>query len=269
MNDLFKKINVLLQSQINDLVDNRDVDDRDTAPPRRRRLNVKRLGGNVDGELGQLRTRVDQALAYESELQAHVDKLYAKVNELDQKADAAVLAGRDADARFAVRQLKETQRQLNFLESDLREHRRITQELLSKVNMLEATVEEARRSEAAETPAPPADDIAADEPVVTSIPVTVIEEDDETMDDAAPTAETQPATPPPEKDSAQLQVTAATGDSLSDILKKTRETVDELVANAPDMSTDILPDTGEPDEDDADIDDDLQSRVSRLTKPKK
>lgn len=258
MNDLFKKLNVLLQSQINDLVDNRDSDSK-----RGRRLSVSRLGSNVDGEIGQLRTRVDQALAYETELQAQVDKLYAKVAELDEKADAAVLAGRDADARFAVQQLKEAQRQLNFLESDLREHRLITQELLSKVNMLEATVEEARRPQTDEQPArTEPETVEKDDPIVTQIPVQFIEEDDE----EAEVVETDDEDRSPAQAAEVTSVTAATGDSLSDILKKTREEVDALVSNAPDMSTDILPDA--PDNDD-DIDNDLKSRVSRLTKPKK
>lgn len=231
MNSLFKKLNVLLQSQINNLVDNRD-----RQQDRQDRLTVKRLGKDIDGELSQLKKRVNEALAYEGQLQAKVDQLYASIADWDAKADAAVAEGRDEDARFAVRSLKESQRQLSFIESDLNEHRLITQELIQKVNIFEATVDSARQRQEQQA------EVEAAESPVTSIDV-VVESDED--DEESPE------------------------DALSAMLRTTREAVDDLVANAPDMSVDITPENPSEDDDDDEVDDDLDGRRSRLSKPKK
>jgi len=230
MNSLFKKLNVLLQSQINNLVDNRD-----SQEARQERLTVKRLGKDIDGELARLKKRVNEALEYEGQLQAKVDQLYASIADWDAKANAAVSEGRDDDARVAVRSLKEAQRQLSFMESDLNEHRLITQELLQKVNIFEATVDEARRRESQQAEA------EAVEKQQASIEVEVVpDEDGETPEDA-----------------------------LSEMLRNTREAVDDLVENAPNMTVNIIPDEPSSDDDDDDVNDDLDGRRSRLSKPKK
>lgn len=143
MNDLFKKLNTLVKSSIHDLLG----DD-----PRQRSFEPGRLGKNIDQEIKVLRQRVNEAVAYEGKLQSRVGELQAEVVRWDRQADAAVAAEEDVDARYAITQMKLTQQRLEMAESDLRDHQRVTQELIQRVNTLEATVADARRAEAERTP---------------------------------------------------------------------------------------------------------------------
>jgi phage shock protein A len=95
-----------------------------------------------------LRGRINDALAYEDELQARVAALQAEVEDWDAKADAAVASGKEADGRYAIDQMHRAQQRTAIAEADLRDHQQVTQELISRVNMLEAAVADARRAEA-------------------------------------------------------------------------------------------------------------------------
>lgn len=138
----FEKLNVLVRSQINDLV-SFDKDEE----TRRRTLSRSDVRRGLSGDVKSLRQRVDEALTYEAELQGRVDELYDRIGELDRQADAAVAADRQVDARRAISQLQQAQREVQMLEADLREHRFVTQDLLSQVNTLEAMVNQAQPDE--------------------------------------------------------------------------------------------------------------------------
>ena len=141
MSDLFKKLNVLVKAGINDLLSNEPGSDRP------RRLKPEQLGKDIDKEVTMLRQRINDALAYEDELQGKVRALTDEVVRWDSQADEAVAVGNDSAARHAVNQMQVAQKRLAMAESDLHEHRVVTQELIQRVNMLEAAVADARRAE--------------------------------------------------------------------------------------------------------------------------
>jgi phage shock protein A len=140
MNDFFRKLNVLVKSSLNELLDT-------DSGTRRPRISPETLGGDVK----MLRQRVDDALKYEGELAARVDSLQAEVERVDQQADEAMAQGQEDTARRQVEELQRLQNRLGMAESDLREHRLVTQELIARVNQLEAVVDEARHRESPET----------------------------------------------------------------------------------------------------------------------
>lgn len=146
MSDLFKKLNTLVKASLHDLLGNE---------PQRRSIEPARLGRDIDREIRALRQRVNEAVAYEGRLQARVRELEQETARWDQQADAAVANGQDVDARFAINQMKLTQQRLAMAESDLRDHQLVTQELIERVNTLEAAVADARRAEAAPSPQAP------------------------------------------------------------------------------------------------------------------
>ena len=150
MADLFKKLNVLVKSSLSDLVGD--------STSSRRRISPERLGGDIDHEVAALRKRINEAVDYESGLQARVRQLETEVASLDQQADDFVNARDDVNARYVIEQMKRAQQRLTMAQADLRDHRFVTQELIQRVNTLEAVVADARRAQdanAAET-APPA-----------------------------------------------------------------------------------------------------------------
>ena len=102
---------------------------------------------DLQQEVARLRKRIDEAMQYEDELQKQLDQYYSDVAEWDEKADQAVRDGKDDQARFAIQRLDHAQKQLTFTEADLREHRYLTQDLMAKVNNLEAVLQEAGVSE--------------------------------------------------------------------------------------------------------------------------
>lgn len=156
MNDLFKKLNVLVRASINDVLG----EDLAVGQPRRRPLTPEKLGKNIDREIVSLRERINEALAFEDELQKRAQSIQDEVARWDQQADEAVAAGNEAVARHAVEQMQLAQQRLAMAESDLHEHQLVTQELIQRVNMLEAAVADARRAQEAEkqqaAEAPPA-----------------------------------------------------------------------------------------------------------------
>ena len=148
MSDFIKKLNVLVRASLNDAL---------------QEISQPRPGGwpskKVDQEVVTLRQRINEALDYEDELVSRVQQLQAEVQRLDQAADEVVAQGRDSDARSLVAELTRAQQRLTMAESDLRQHRTVTQELITRVNELEAAVADVRRSQTAEetegsTPAP-------------------------------------------------------------------------------------------------------------------
>jgi len=155
MANLFKKLNTLVKASVNNALG----DDLALGGSRRRQLTPQKLGKNIDREIEALRQRVNEALEYEDQLKAKARSVQAEVEQWDAQADAAVAEGRDEVARHAIDQMKRAQQRLTMAESDLNEHRFVTQELMLRVNELDAAVADARRAEAekaaAAAPPPP------------------------------------------------------------------------------------------------------------------
>lgn len=150
MSDLFKKLNTLMRASINDALDE--------AGNAARRLPLGRRGNareQLEREVETLRARINEAIEYEDELQARVASLQAQVTRLDQQADEAVMAGRDAQARHLIDQMQRVQQQLTIAQSDLASHQLVAQDLIRQVNLLEATVGDLQRQQ--DTSPPPAD----------------------------------------------------------------------------------------------------------------
>lgn len=142
MTDLFKKLNLLLRTSLPDL--SPATVDQSPAP--------MRLGKNVDREIAALNERVRDAYAYESQLKARVSKLQDEIYSLDEAADAAVADGREEQARYHIEQMKRAQARLEMTRADLREHQRVTAELVQRVAELEDAVARARQAQAESEP---------------------------------------------------------------------------------------------------------------------
>ena len=218
MNNLLKKLNVLVKASINDV-----LGEIGSGELPRKVVSSLQFGKDIDREIAMLRGRINEALAYEDELQARVKSLEAEVSSWDEKADAAVAAGDDLNARYAVDQMQRTQQRVAIAEADLRDHQQVTQELISRVNMLEAAVADARRAEAEKQ------------------------------------AEAESTTPTEE---------APRGQVLSDVLRDVRERMNQmsdLISAKEEVNEAVAP---EPLPDNKAVDDNLEARRQRLSKPK-
>jgi chromosome segregation ATPase len=153
MTDLFDKLNMLVRSGLRDLIGG-DVLDVEAL---RRALTPERMGKGLAAEVTALRQRINQALDYEDELKARVETLQAEVSALDGDADAALARGEHDAAHALVEKHQRAQQRLTMAESDLRAHRMVTQELIQRVNMLEAAVADHAANAAATPPTPVAD----------------------------------------------------------------------------------------------------------------
>lgn len=140
MTDLFEKLNVLVRSGLRDLVgsDHFDLD------ALRRALTPERMGKDLDREVAQLRQKVNEALDYEDELAQRVNAYTDEAARLAAEADDAVAANQQEAARALIAQVQRAEQRLTMAESDLRAHRSVTQELIQRVNMLEAVVADAK-----------------------------------------------------------------------------------------------------------------------------
>ncbi len=143
MDDLIRKLNVLVKATLNDAL---------TGDSRRNKLVTP--GGDKPSavqegnqQIKQLRQRITETLAFEDELQQQIQLLQAQITDWDKQADAAVKDGDDAKAHYAVEQMQRVQQQLTMVQSDLTAHERVTQELIFHVNTLEAAVDAATQKQ--------------------------------------------------------------------------------------------------------------------------
>ncbi len=130
---MFKKLEVLLKSQINDVL---------RGDPTR-----QPMPRNPQRKVTDLRERINKAIEHEDELQQQVAALRSETKNLDAEADTAVKRGDEATARHILAQLQRTQQRLSMVESDLEAHRLVAQELILNVNRLEAALADQRRTE--------------------------------------------------------------------------------------------------------------------------
>ncbi|HYO87574.1 MAG TPA: hypothetical protein VER79_02945 [Candidatus Limnocylindrales bacterium] len=142
MTDFIKKLNLLLRTNLPDL----------SLSPSGQEAVPLRLGKNVDREIAALNDRVRDAYDYEAQLKARIDQLQREIFSLDETADAAVADGREEHARYHIEQMKRTQIRLEMTNSDLREHQRVTAELVQRVAELEDAVARARKAQSQTEP---------------------------------------------------------------------------------------------------------------------
>ena len=143
MSSLFDKINTLLNAQVNDFLGRNPK-----SPLARIRLNDETAEKNPRRSVQALRRRLDEALAYEDELQAKIDARMQAALELDDQVDARLRAGDEIGARRLQGQLNMKQQQIAIAESELRDHRRLTQHLMQEMTTLEMALKsQARRGE--------------------------------------------------------------------------------------------------------------------------
>lgn len=159
MTNFFKKLNTLIQAQVNDVIRPLSTEER-TDKTRKGVLARRQIRQGLEGDTKALRGRIQDAHAYQDGLQARVDKLYQEVERWDVFTNQAVAEGRDSDARMGLARLQQLQRDIVQAEDSLREHQIVTRELVSRVEMLEAVVNQSRDEDAAQTGAAPADEEA-------------------------------------------------------------------------------------------------------------
>lgn len=140
MADLFKKLSVLIQAGLNDAI----PEAINPAAPQRRRLSPERLGKDIDKEVARLRERVNEAVEYEGRLTDQVRALEQEIAQWNRQADDAVTQGDEGGARYAIEQLKRAERRLEMAQSDLNAHQLVTQDLIQRVNLLDAVVADSR-----------------------------------------------------------------------------------------------------------------------------
>jgi ElaB/YqjD/DUF883 family membrane-anchored ribosome-binding protein len=162
MDDLLKKLNLLVKTTLADVVDEA------------RQLVMTRGQGDsasvptpapAHDQVAPLRKRIDESLQFEQQIRNRIHDLEAQIQEWDQKADARLLEGDESGAQYAINQMKQAEQHLALAESDLAEHQRIAAELMSSVNDLEAALASQSAEDASTSPKNPVErfnDILAD-----------------------------------------------------------------------------------------------------------
>jgi chromosome segregation ATPase len=145
--NVLQKLNVLLQASLRDVVGGRSG----------RRFR-KRLGGDLKGEIAQLRQQLEAAYQDEDVMIQQIAALEKEAVAWDEKADQAVLSHRDAEARYAIQQIETLKRRIAMLQSDLDSHRYAAQELLQHINQLEGLLQVAEQEAQADQSDQPAAD---------------------------------------------------------------------------------------------------------------
>lgn len=217
--------------------------------------NIPRLERkkSLEKQVKDLRNRINEALATEDKIRAQIEDLQTTIDTLDASVDRALEAGQEDEARRLLEQLKRTEQRLTIAESDLRSHQRIAEELILQVNMLDAKVADQKHAETQQE----VQEVSEKSP-----------EDTEQVDTATPTA--------------------SSIDRLSGMLKQAQErtreriqTIDEKMSQTRTASTDnqtsAEKDTAdtklsskEPPGQSEKTDNNLESRINRLSStPKK
>jgi phage shock protein A len=134
MNDFFDKLNTLIRVKFNDLLGSSSQGDTADLPASARPID------RVAHDAEKLRERVNDAVGYEKKLQTQIDDIYKQLPILNRQADEATEKGNEAMARHFIEKINRLQDRLTTLEKDLAEHQQLAQDLMHKVNQLEATI---------------------------------------------------------------------------------------------------------------------------------
>ena len=148
MSSLFDKITTLVNAQVNDFLGRNPK-----SPLARIQLNAAEAEKNPRPSVQALRQRLEEAIAYEDELEAKIETLMRAALDLDQQVDRWLHSGDELAARRLQVQLNMKQRQLTIAESELRDHRVLTQRLMQEMTALEMALDsQDRRAETAAAP---------------------------------------------------------------------------------------------------------------------
>lgn len=128
--NLLEKLNVLIQSNLHSI------------GPDFSRLKP---GKNLDKEVAALKKQLEVAGEDEARIEAQTAALTEAILKWDAEADAAVEAGKDAQARYALQQMEIEKRRLTMLQAELDEHRQTMATLLRQLNQFEAALEAAQK----------------------------------------------------------------------------------------------------------------------------
>lgn len=143
MDSIFDKITTLVNAQVNDFLGRNPK-----SPLARIKLDPEEAENNPRRTVQSLRKRLDEALAYEDDIQAKIDRLNQEALQLDEQADAMVQQGDEFGARRLQGQLNMKQQQLTIAESELRDHRLLTQHLMQEMTTLEMALDSQQRQQA-------------------------------------------------------------------------------------------------------------------------
>jgi hypothetical protein len=229
MPSLIDKLNVMVRAGVNEFLSNATGGSPGKIP-------AQRLGKDIHREVEALRARIEEALKEEDAQQQRLDDLEKDIAQVDSQTDASLGRGDEANARFLAEQFQRKQRQAEFWRAELEQHRRATSELIQRVNMLDAMISDSQQAQA------------------------------------------QSQTPSVEQ--AESGQTEGPGAVLANVLRDARQRVESMIASGPQTppsqpgeadSADVhhIPvNIGKPDEVTAKkVDEDLDQRRSRLTKP--
>lgn len=134
MNDFFDKLNTLMRAKLSDLIG--DPKSSSSTPSSDDPQSLNQVAKDAEN----LRSRANSAIEYEDKLEAQIDDIHQQLVTLNRQADEATLKGNEAMARHFIEKIQKLEARLVQLEKDLNEHRLLAQDLIQKVNTLEATI---------------------------------------------------------------------------------------------------------------------------------
>jgi len=135
MSSFIDKLTTLVNAQLNDLMGKNP-----RSPLARIPLDSDDAVDNPRHTARALRERLEAAPAYEKALQSKIDGLRQQALSLDEQADRHIQERDQAAARRTQELLLMKQRQLAIAESELHDHRRMSQHLLSQLLELEGAL---------------------------------------------------------------------------------------------------------------------------------
>ena len=244
MSGLFKKLNTLVKATLNDALDLSTGQAGEYKP-----------GPKLEREVKRLRERINEAIDHEDKLEARVNALKQDEVRLDAAANDAVQRGQQEAAREAIKQLAVVRKQREMTEADLRQHRHVAEELIRKVNMMEAAVADVNRDAAQSTD--PSTEAPPTSARRVSIPVDGVEHPAETATQATDDDDTSNL--PDAAQGALDRVNKAFTDAQSRITRMQ----DQLGAREANPTAQDQP-ADAPSE--QEVDNELSRRVSRLSK---
>ncbi len=148
MSDFFDKISTLINAQVNDLLGQTP-----RSPLARVKLNADEAEKDPRRSARLMRRRLEEAIEYEDELQARIDERLRAVVELDKLVDDMLRSGDERSAERLQGQLNMKRQQLTIAESEMRDHRLMTQHLLQELGALEMALDsQAKRERASNDP---------------------------------------------------------------------------------------------------------------------
>ena len=137
MPDLLDKLNVLMRSRLNSLLENA------TAQPTR----SGRARRDIESDVSTLRKQIDEALAAEDSMKAKIESLGVQADALSKQADAALLNHDEPRAKGLQQQQNQIEKQISVMQADLKQHQQATSELIEHVNVLDSTLIDKQRDQ--------------------------------------------------------------------------------------------------------------------------